>query len=112
MSVDFEIKRKITVDGKDYETLEDIPPEVRTAILKTFASGSTSAKTTIHVNGKTYSSIEDLPAPLRAIAGGLTSLVMKPEAEAVRPEPVVSPRMIVVGIALAALLFWLARLVF
>lgn len=112
MSVNFEVKKKITVDGKDYESLQDVPPEVRTAILKTLAQGGTNTKTTIYINGKTYSTIEDLPAPLRAIVGGVTALAMKPEAAAVRPEPVLSMKMIVVAIGLAAMLFWLTRLVF
>ena len=37
MSINFEIKKETTVDGKDYESLADVPPEVRTAILKTLA---------------------------------------------------------------------------
>jgi hypothetical protein len=111
MNIDVEVKKKITVDGKNYESLNEVPPELRASILKNFLSNPTNSKTTIHVNGKTYSSVEDLPAALRAIVGGLASVVMKPEGEAVRPEPVLSVRMIVIALALAALLFWLVRLV-
>ena len=116
MSISVDFKRKIMVDGKEYESLDQVPPEVRVAILKTLAQGATTTKTTIHLNGKTYSSVEDLPAPLRAVVGGLTTFALNKasggDAGAVRPEPVVSPKMIVVGIALLVFLVWLARLVF
>lgn len=111
MSFNVEVKKKITVDGKEYESLSDVPPELRTAIVKTLAQGGTNTKTTVHINGKTYSGVGDLPAPLRAIVAGVTALAMKPEAEAVRAEPVLSVKAIIVAIGLAALLFWLARLV-
>ena len=118
MSVNFDIKRKITVDGKEYESLDQVPEEVRAAVQKSLASGP-AAKATIYINGKTYGSVEELPAPLRAVVSCLTSLAMKSDAQlpsaseagAVRPEPVLSLKMIVVGIALAAMLFWLVRLV-
>ena len=116
MSVNVSVKRKITVDGKEYESLDQIPPDVRVAVLKTLAQGGVNTKATIFINGKTYSSVEDLPAPLRAIVGGLTAFALNKasgeDAGAVRPEPVLSPKMVVVGIALAFLLFWLVRLVF
>ena len=44
MSINFEIKKETTVDGKDYESLADVPPEVRTAILKTLAHGAKTTK--------------------------------------------------------------------
>ena len=112
MGINVQVKRKITVDGKDYESLDDVPPDARTAILKTLAHGRTNTKTTIHVNGKTYSSVEDLPAPLRAVVRGITSMVVKGgDVDALRPEPILSKKIVVVAIALAAMLFWLARVV-
>ena len=111
MGIDVELKRKITVNGQDYESLDQVPEEFRSTVQNALASG-TAPKMTININGKTYSSVEELPAVLRTIIGGLTSLAMKPEAEAVRAEPVLSMKMVVVAIGLAAMLYWLARLVF
>ena len=118
MGVNFELKRKITVDGKNYESLDDLPSDLRVAIQKALAQRGTATKTTVHINGKTYASVMDLPAPLRVVVGGLTALALKsmpgelsgPNAEAVRPEPVLSVKKIVVAIGLAAMLLWLARL--
>ena len=121
MSVNVEVKRKIVVDGKEYESLQDVPPQVRTAIAKTLASGDRTTTTTIHINGKTYSSVEDLPAPLRAVVSGLTTFALNraagatgesEAAGAVRPEPVLSLKAIVVAIVLAAALYELVRLAF
>jgi hypothetical protein len=118
MGVDVELKRKITVNGQEYGSLDEIPDEFRTAVQNALASGAV-AKTTIYVNGKTYASMDEVPAPLRAVVAGLTSLAAKPLAdaeremrEAVRPEPILSFRRIVVAIGLAAVLLWLARLLF
>jgi hypothetical protein len=128
MGVKFEIKRKITVDGRDYESLDQIPHELRTAVKNALAPGA-AHKTTIHINGKTYSSLEEMPAPLRAVVGGLTAFALKKaagatadmpdaqspaevEAHAVQPEPVLSVKTIVVAAGLATLLFWLARRAF
>lgn len=69
MSVNFEIKRKITVDGKEYGSLAEVPPEVRTAILEAMASGATSSRTAFHINGKTYS------AKTIALAIGVAALL-------------------------------------
>ncbi len=123
MSIHFDVKRKITVDGKDYERLEDVPPEARTAILKAMSASQSGAskvetKTTINVNGKTYSSVEDLPAPLRLAVGGLTSWALKNASgenagnpgEAVRPQPAVSLKKLLIAAAVASFLYWLVRL--
>ena len=117
MGVNFEVKRKITVDGREYESLDEIPDELRAKVESALDAGA-ARKTTIYVNGKTYSSTEELPAALRAVVTGLTTLAMKrmagtptePTPEAVRPEPLVSKKMLVIAIGLVALLFWIARL--
>jgi hypothetical protein len=117
MGVDVELKRKITVNGREYESLDQIPDEFR-AVRDALASDAVP-KMMITINGKTYSSVEELPAPLRAIVAGLTSLAMKrgapspsaSEAGAVRPEPILPMKMIVAAIVVAAILFFIVRLV-
>ena len=130
MPVDVELKKRITVDGKVYESLDQVPAELRPAIEKALAlMPEAGVKTTIMVNGKPYASMDDVPAPLRLMLRGVAALAATqagattsaarqaspkamPTAEALRPEPIVSPRTIVVALVLAALLFFLARLVF
>jgi len=119
MSVNFEVKRKITVNGQQYESLDQVPKEFRNAVQSALASGATT-KATIHINGKTYSSLEAMPAPLRAIATAVTALAAskaldakspsEPEPGAVRAEPVISLKRVLVVLMLAAGLFWLLRL--
>ena len=128
MAVNFEFKKefalqkKFTVNGKDYESLDQIPPEFRAAFEKALASGTTP--TTIIINGKTFSSAESLSTPLRAIVRGLVYLALKSGDKApsrlrddtsvsppgaLRPEPILGVKTLVILIGLAALLFWLAR---
>ena len=115
MGIHVEVKRKITVDGREYESLDQVPDELRNAVQTALASGATP-KATIRINGKTYGSLEEMPPGLRAIATVLTSLAASrmlpsdPSAEALSPEPVLSMRKIVVVILLAAGLVWLLRL--
>lgn len=116
------IKKKIMVNGQEYESLDQVPAESRAAIEKVLG-GNAAAATTITVNGHTYGSEKDLPAPVRAIVGRIALMALekaesaKAEAEAspvgeVRAEPVVSLKKIVFVVAAAALVIWLARSIF
>lgn len=60
MSINFEIKKETTVDGKDYESLADVPPEVRTAILKTLAHGAKTTKRRASAGSLTIDGTSDL----------------------------------------------------
>jgi hypothetical protein len=119
----FELTKKLTVDGKEYESLDQVPAELRGALEQALASGA-PAKTTISVNGKTVASIDDLPPWLRAIvrnlaeaatqgASGEASAVSDSAnalpAGAVAPEPIVGVKALVILVVLAAILFWLVR---
>jgi hypothetical protein len=66
MNID-EFKKKYIVNGKEYHSLEDVPPEFRTLVEKgpPLASGITSAK--FEVNGKVYDRVEDMPPEYQAI---------------------------------------------
>ena len=117
----FAIQRKFTVNGKEYGSLDQVPPEFRAAIEKALESGATASSTTVTVNGRTYASLDEVPAPLRTVVRGRTSLVVRygnpPTNEAgdrtgLRPEPILSMKTVVLALGLAALLVWLARSVF
>jgi hypothetical protein len=76
---------KITVNGKDYESWDDVPAEVRKLVGNTLpdtdgdgvpdlmeghgtlpTGSSTFTSTSIVVDGKTYNSIDEIPADVRA----------------------------------------------
>ena len=127
MGLKFEIKKKITVNGKEYDSLDQVPAELRDKLRNALKSG-TAPKTTIVINGTTYGSADELPTTVRAIVGGVTSLALDrmaeaagdtpeapgspdPAADAVRPEPVLFLGKVVLAVGIAAFLFWIARLV-
>src|SRR5262245_43311056 len=122
MAISFDIKKTINVNGKEYASLEEVPAELRAAIEDAVASGAPT--TTIKINGKTVASADELPAPLRAIVRGLVDMAMKkrdlaaaspsdapspPRPGALRPEPILGIKAILVVIGLAAMVFWLVR---
>ena len=131
---DFELKRKFVVDGKEYESLDEVPEEFRGAIANALASRGPA--TVINFNGKRIAGTEELPAPLRVIVGGLATMAVKhaeaeakakaeakPEAsgeqesaswtqpDAVRPEPIVGIPTIILLIGLGAFAIWLLHAV-
>jgi len=105
--------KKLVVDGKEYESLDQVPAEYRGAIEKALASGS-----------KTLASAEDLSPVLRAIVRGLVEIAEKGASGdasalsdaasvsrpgALRPEPLVGTKALIILVGLAALVFWLVR---
>jgi hypothetical protein len=115
----FAVQKKITVNGQEYESLDQVPTEYRAAIEKALGS-DVKAATTITVNGHTYQN-QELPAPLRAVVSNLALAALKsageakgeqPPVDSLRPEPMLSMKKVVIAIAVGALLVWLARVVF
>ncbi|HUC43149.1 MAG TPA: hypothetical protein VMR65_03845 [Candidatus Sulfotelmatobacter sp.] len=129
MAINFEVKKKITVDGKEYESLDQVPAEVRGAIRNAVEVGGTALSGKITINGKTYASVQEMPAPLRAIVRGLTLMALNredaatrsgpepvaaslPAGDGPRPEPILSLKTVVFALGVAALLFLIARALF
>jgi len=114
------VHKKIRVNGQEYENLDQVPAEYRAALEKALGGNATAA-TKITVNGHTYGSGNDLPAPVRAVVHGLALMALRKAESAspdvspvgeVRVEPVVSLKRIVFVVAAAALVIWLARVIF
>ena len=119
----FELEKKLTVDGKEYESLDQVPAQHRRAIEDALTSGKPS--TTIRINGETISNVEELPPWLRGILLGLADIAAKGAASgessalsddvsasepgAVRPEPLIGAKALIVLVVLAAIVFWLVR---
>ena len=69
MGIEVNVTRQFTVNGKQYRSLEEIPPELREAIRGRLASASGSVR--VHgemvVNGKRYNDRKAVPESVREI---------------------------------------------
>jgi len=123
MGIEVNVTRNFTVNGKQYHSLEEVPPEIREAIrakLASAATGSVAIHGDIVVNGKRYNDVKAIPEGVReiyevamqCIGPGQESAAAKPS---VRPKPVVpqasASRWLMMGGLLlclfACLLMWL-----
>jgi hypothetical protein len=109
MTVRFEVKKTFKVDGREYDSLDQVPAEVRSKVEQALAAGW-HAEGKVTVNGKTYASLDDVPQPLRALVRGATSLAVR-RADPTRAEPVVTLNKILFAVGAAAMLYWIARYV-
>lgn len=88
MKVNFDVKRKFIVNGKEYSSVEEMPPELREAYKKTVESGTgvriekpqVSVKTKIVFNGREYHSLEAMPADIRRLYQSVMKSVETGEA--------------------------------
>jgi hypothetical protein len=83
MSLKFNLKTniKIKIDGKEYSSPEEMPPELRqkyeAALAKRNLSSNVSTKTTITFNGQSYTSLDEMPEEIRQIYSSVLSAVDK-----------------------------------
>jgi hypothetical protein len=75
MGVTLKVKRKFVVNGKEYSSVEEMPPELRDAFEKAVNSGSgvriqnpgAGMKTKIVFDGKEYDSLDAMPGDIRRV---------------------------------------------
>ena len=75
MEVNFNVKRIFIVNGKEYKSAEEMPPELREAYEKATRSSAglkiekpqVSVKTKIVFNDREYDSLEAMPADVRRV---------------------------------------------
>jgi hypothetical protein len=75
MGVTLKVKHKFIVNGKEYSSVEEMPPELRGAYEKAVSSGSgvriqkprAGMETKIVFNGKEYDSLEAMPGDIRKV---------------------------------------------
>jgi hypothetical protein len=75
MKVNFNVKRKFIVNGKEYNSVEEMPPELREAYEKAARSGAgvridkphVKVETKIVFNGKEYENFEAMPADVHRL---------------------------------------------
>src|SRR5438874_1494929 len=61
------VKTKIKYKGEEYSSVEELPPEARSAYDKAMAGGGTSVSTKILFNGQEYASVDQMPAAERQL---------------------------------------------
>jgi len=75
MNVNVNVKRKFKVNGKEYNSIEEMPPDIRNAFEKAIASQAgkgqpvnpTTMQTKIIFNGTEYQSIDAMPQDVRQL---------------------------------------------
>jgi hypothetical protein len=75
MNVNVNIKRKYKINGKEYNSIEEMPPDIRNAFEKAMASQKASGqlvnpspmKNKIIFNGAEYQSIDAMPQDIRQL---------------------------------------------
>jgi len=84
MPVNFNVKTKIKINGKEYNNLEEMPADVRSLYEKALASrGSTSSNvqfktnSKITFNGQTFNSLDEMPEDVRRIYESVMAAVDK-----------------------------------
>jgi hypothetical protein len=88
MKVNFNIKRRIIVNGKEYASVEDMPPELREAYEKAVGSGTgvsiekpqVKLTTKIVFNGKAYENLDSMPVEVRQLYQSVMKSVETGEA--------------------------------
>jgi len=75
MNVNVNVKRKFKINGKEYNSIDEMPPDIRNAFEKAMASQSGSGQqinpatmqTKIIFNGTEYQSIDAMPQDVRQL---------------------------------------------
>jgi hypothetical protein len=88
MKVNFNVKRKFIVNGKEYASVEEMPPELREAYEKAVRSGAgvriekphVSVEGKIVFNGQEYRSLESMPEEVRRVYRSVMKSVETGEA--------------------------------
>jgi len=78
------IKTKIKYNGQEYSSVEELPPEARSAYEKAMATGSASLSKKIVFNGQEYASLEQMPAAQRRLYEDAVTLSQ--DSQALAPE--------------------------
>jgi hypothetical protein len=72
MNVNVNVKRKFKINGKEYNSIEEMPPDIRSAFEKAMSSQAgtgiqTVTQTKIIFNGTEYQSIDAMPPDVRQL---------------------------------------------
>ncbi len=69
MGIDVNVTRKFVINGKEYHSLDEVPPDVRDAVKKALESptGPVRLHTNIAFNGRQYDNADAAPDGVREI---------------------------------------------
>ena len=73
MGIEVNVSREFVVNGKQYHSLEEVPPEIRQAVENThrapgvLQAGTAGNQAKIMVNGRPYGSVDAMPGGVREI---------------------------------------------
>ena len=71
MAINISVKTRIRFNGQEYQSVDEMPAEVRQAYEKAMASlyqrNSLGSKSLVYFNGQEYSSIDAMPEDVRAL---------------------------------------------
>jgi len=72
MNVNVNVKHKFKINGKEYNSIEEMPPDIRSAFEKAMSSQAgtgiqTVTQTKIKFNGTEYQSIDTMPPDIRQL---------------------------------------------
>ncbi len=87
------IKKKFIVNGREYGSEAEMPPEIRTAYEKAVHGGLASnikvgsSPAKVVFNGQEYGTMADMPAEVRRIYEGAMAAIQKEDIEIDRHEP-------------------------
>ncbi|MDD5599457.1 MAG: hypothetical protein PHV82_16030 [Victivallaceae bacterium] len=130
---------KVNINDKEYNSIEEMPPDIRAAFEKAMASPSnqiniSSQQTKIVFNGIEYKNIEEMPQDIRqlyekvitaakendvhsgiSLSGNFSSTGkisktisgMENTKAPIKAESIISPRILITGIAVIALIVFL-----
>lgn len=129
MGIQVNIRRRFTVNGREYGSAEEMPADLREAFEKAMAGGISvqSRKTRIVFNGREYDGLEAMPAETReayekilqaagsgtvpaGMASGIAGSAVSRAGAAIRFEPSFSPRKALAAIVLIAIVILLYAL--
>ncbi len=84
MPVNFKVRTKIKINGKEYNSPEEMPEDVRNLYERALANRGTSTPTLkvttnskITFNGQSYNSVEEMPEEIRRIYESVMSAIDK-----------------------------------
>ncbi|MGE5856581.1 MAG: hypothetical protein ACM34C_08450 [Syntrophaceae bacterium] len=112
MGIEVNVNREFVVNGKQYHSLEEVPPDIRQAVEETLRSpgaqaGTAANQAKIIVNGRPYGSVDAMPGGVREIyAVAMQCIGSGPAPKPIAPQgaSLLSGRWVMAGSLLLCLL--------
>lgn len=118
MEFNFSVKSKITVNGREYKSMDEVPEHERQILENAMKTGGIFSGKKIFINGAGYDSPEDMPPDARRVyeesLAKAAAMAQRTGSKLTLPEPSVPtgglPRWAIIAILLSAGIFLLLKL--